>query len=280
MGTQGAEKETRGEKRLWPGPRWSWKHVLGLGIGGAVGALALFVLIDVFDVLGLRTALGRWYGGNLRLWVHLYENGGVVEWAQWGFLAATSILAASASGRLQVRVRMDHARFWGLLSLAAALMLIEDAGDPRHKLAGHLVTLAGGRPRLELLGQLAGEALVFGLLAAPALAALWWLPSLRPQRTAWRLLVAGYAAYAVAALSSFLSSVRIDGVGWYHVVGRWVDEVLLGGRLIPYRDHTGFWIMDRPYEETFELVGAACLCAAVVAYGAVERAREDPPDRE
>lgn len=251
------------------------KHVLALGIGGIVGALGLFLVVDVLDVLGSRTALGRWYGGNLRLWVHLYENGGLVEWMQWGFLAATTLLAASMAGREGLRGAVPSGRFWGLLSLAAVLMLIEDAGDPRHRLAGHLVTLAGGRPRLELAGQLVGEGVVFGFVAAPALVALAWIGSMREDRAVFRLLLGGYAFYAVAALSSFLSSVRSSGEGWYHAVGAWVDHTLLGGRLIPYWDHTGFWLMDRVYEESLELAGATLLCAAVVAY----RTREPPGDR-
>src|SRR5690606_37524432 len=96
------------------------------------------------------------------------------------------------------------------------------------------------------------------------------------RAAARRWLVAGYATYAVMGVTGEVLNYLVD---LYEVVGAWLAEDLLGGRLAPPTGTPGLWseyhvvLMDYVYEESLELLAATFLLAGVLAL------RRDVPTR-
>jgi hypothetical protein len=233
-------------------------RVIGLSAGLALVSLGLVTLVDIARVAGELPS---------PLWHTLFGEGGPIEWAQWGLLGALAVSSAVLAERLR-------SRFFLLFAVTAVLLLIEDAGNVRHALAGYGQTLLGNR----ILGYPTSmfiEVPFFALLAAVPLYAV-----VRHGHEVWafvaarRYLVTGYALYALAAIASGLRR-----LGHYEWLGRRANE-LLGGRipLGPYEDTAVGYrlIVDFMIEESVELLAAACLVATVLACFEEVRRAADP----
>jgi hypothetical protein len=226
------------------------------------GCWTAVVLIDVGHVAGVP---------HVAAWWLLFANGHPIEWVQWFVLAAVTVSAA----RLSAYAKGENGPFLLLLAVGAALMLIEDAGDIRHAIAGWGEGIVGG--------QVAGLPSRM-LFEVPYLAALATVPLyalMRHGRTvcgdpAIRKFVAGsYGLYAVAAAAS-----GFRALGYYEALGRRVDQ-WTGGRLVvqPFDAGRGHHLfVDSLFEETVELLAAAFLLALVTATGASERRAVDNSD--
>lgn len=231
--------------------------IVVVALGYLVLAWASFFLIDVYNVLGSRDALEARMTVP-KTWVHLFREGNPTEWLQWTALGATALVSARLGGRLAAAGQYGAASFWAIFGVAAVLMLIEDAGNPRHRLANYGESMFG-------VPSTATELVYFAALASVPLYAL-----LRYGRHVWstlttrRYLIAGVVFYGIAGGAS---GTRAIG-SWYTEIGTAFDQRLLGGRLLRWDflgESTGFWLMDWLVEESLELMGAACLCAAAVA---------------
>ena len=245
--------------RQWPALLHVRAHVTVSNVSVVVvmAWLALLVIdVDVFG-LGLRPPMP--------LWVQLFNNG-PVEWLQWFLLAATVFAAAYLASRLWSLHASHAARFFTLLSIGAALMLIEDAGDIRHDLSGYVIGMAGRRVA-GLPINLFAEVPYFAALAAVPIYAVirygsapWKVEGARPY------LVGAYGLYGLAAVSS---SLRVIGEN-YTRLGAWIDETILGSRWpsAPGEStaHAHFYLVDGPIEESIEVLAAACLFALVLAF--------------
>lgn len=248
------------------GPRWLRAVTpgrLAIAVGlYLLGAWALFFAIDVANLGGLRDIVTS--RSELPVWAHLFQQNGPIEWAQWVLLAATMVMAARLGGRLATLGERSDARFWTLLGVGTALMVVEDAGDPRLAMADY------GESLLGIPGILV-ELVYFAALGSVLLYALlrYGRGPLGEIRTR-RYLLAGFVAYGVSTLSS---GTRHIG-DWYSTVGDALFGPLVGDRLVAFELQgysTGYWLLDFAVQESIELVGAAGLCAAALA--ATRRAR-------
>lgn len=227
-------------------------------------AWSLFLLVDANNFLGLREWLDRQIPVPLT-WYYLFEEGGVTEIAQWLMLSLAAVSSSFLAGRLMTHGKRGPALFWLLMGITAALMLIEDAGNPRHYLASMAVMILPDyspqrvRTAVELLYYV-------GLSALPVYAVLrYWRYPLRSRLTTLYLL-SGAALYGLAGFAS--ASRHINE--WYASFGGFLHRVLAGGQLIipPSWDHymLNFFLVDWLLEESVELLGASLLAAAVFAY--------------
>ncbi len=131
--------------------------------------------------------------------------------------------------------------FWGLVTVSFVLMLIEDAGNPRHRIAYYLVNYLGW-------SRLAIEGTLYVLISFPIIIAFlryWKVPFIYPQTRLY--LLTGAFLYGGAASSSVF---RFQD-DYYYDLGDKISDLLLEG-VVP-----GFWLMDYVIEEAVELLAAA-----------------------
>lgn len=227
-------------------------------------AWSLFLLVDLFSVLEWDSFLVAWSGQPL-LWFAVFNEWGPTEVLQWSFLLATAILGSRLGLRLRRQGNKPASTFWWLIAVTGILLALEDALTLRHHLAHFTMGLAGveGRHPVRTGTELAYYAAIASV-PIYALLRYWRVPWESPAR--WYLLT-GFVAYGVAAVASASRDVG----AWYVRLGTSIDEAT-GGRLgagfvqtLPDRP-VGFYIVDFIFEESLELMAAAFLLAAVLAF--------------
>lgn len=244
--------------------------ILGLALLSVVISLALFYVIDLRNVFGLGSLVNRHF------FQHWWRDGGPTEWLQWGLLASAALVAAFSAGRVFGHDKCVCA-FWAIMALALVLMLIEDAGNPRHRIREY-VRFAFKEEGAGLgLMVTASQLLYFAVLASVPIYAL-----VRHGHVLKRLLrvkvyvLIGFASYALSASLSFAgdafsalldrSFYSFSGEFLYRLSLRLGDDGLEqawgghGHEYIPFR------LMDGMVEESIELIGAASFLAATVSY--------------
>lgn len=239
----------------------------------AVGYLAVaWGAIYAVDIAGVADLAG---GIDAPLWIVLFHESYLTEWLQWGSLGAAALVAGHLGGRVRADGDLALGRFWRALAGGLALMLIEDAGNPRHAL-GAFAQESLGVPSFTANAVLLGT---IALVLLYAVAAHW--RRLLPLRPCRYYLAAAYAVYGLAG------SLSATGPRWYPRLGAALNDALFAGRLPPYDVMEGpldFLIADLMVEETVELVGASLFLAAVVAFATRFRdptpATTDPPDSD
>jgi hypothetical protein len=218
------------------------------------------------------------------VWFQLFMDGGFTELFQWTLLAGLVVLAASLAaahrlgglgtphGTARPGDETGRGAFWTLIAVAAALMLIEDAGNARHLLLHYAGVAAAFDPVVTTVVEIT----YFAAIASVGLYAflrygrgLAVLPGVRG------LGAAGVGCYALGA---GLNASRTIGY-WYHGFGSWlVDDVLGAPQLVEAVAVEGldpwqlrFLFPDFVVEESLELLGAAFLVAAALAYARLLR---------
>jgi hypothetical protein len=222
---------------------------------------AAIVVVDVYGV-GLdsvREALPA----RPAVWLLLFEEGSPTELLQWGALGTLAVLSGSLAARLRLAGNGHAAAFWLLVAVAAVLMLMEDAGNVRHRLS--FWAMAAG-----LFEDWRWRALVEALWYAAIASVFAWAvvrhgPAADLPRATVGYGVAGVVAYALAAIGSVTRDFH-----WYVRLGRFVEERLLRTELLVppdwHRVDVQFFLADHVVEESLELLGAAFLLAAALAY--------------
>ena len=241
------------------------------------------LLLDVLNLGGWGAwftfeASPHMFDENNAFFYAWFDDRSPVEWMQWLCLGSFSILSAYRAGQLQRSSDRVLFVFWGLMAVGGMLLVIEDAGSPRHRILELLAIFP-------VLRAYEGAVVVFFELFIyfPALAALPVYAFYRAHNrvralpTVYRYLLIGFGFYAVAAFFSASS-----GIGfWYNIVGEaWLDLMFSEHLLDPdvYRQpDLGFWLMDTLVEESLELLGAAGLLAAVVAQYHLPLPADGPP---
>lgn len=232
------------------------------------GAVALF---DVFNVRGLGSwfishASYHMYGGNRAPFFYVwFDDRSPVEWVQWICLGGLGLLGAWMGQALKSTRYRQVRMFWLLIGGAAVILLIEDAGSPRHRIVDFLNILSPYFSHEEPFTVVFELFIYFPLLAALPIYALYhYYEQVRDLTWVSRYLWIGFFFYACAALMSASS-----GIGyWYNGAGAelltlFSDEML---REDIYRHpELGFWLMDTLVEESIELIGAAGLLSSGVA---------------
>ena len=219
-----------------------------IGTLGVIGVLwALVYAVDVLNMFDVASQRGLWW--------HLFRNRGPVEWLQWLFLSATFLLAAFLAGRASERNDRTEMIFWLLISVGFTLMLIEDAGDPRHLSAGYINEFTGLHRRYV-------ETVYFMFIAAPLVYAWIRYRDVLLKYAATRLYVfAGGLLYGLAAVGSAMREYR----SFYYVIGDWLTEIVTSNAI------PGFFLIDFVLEESVELLGGALLFCAVLVYWRMDR---------
>ena len=235
----------------------------------------LFLTVDVFDVAGSRAVLAA----GFPTWARLFSEGHVVEWGQWLCLGAAATTAGVVAGQSRAGGDSHSTALWVLVGISAALLLIEDAGNPSHRVSGWASAVLGEG---EVAGR-AGRLPVFVVVAGvPTYAIVRYWRSLRADRRSSALLLSGLGCYAFAGFSSVVLNVVWD---FYDRAGEFVTHTLLGERLArvpagPWGgpEATGALFMDTVYEETLELLAAGLILAGTVAAASVVGRRRSPSD--
>ncbi len=206
---------------------------------------------------------------------------------QWLCLGSAALIAAFIAGRAFVPPeapepasgRRSEFAFWGLIAIALLLMLIEDAGDPRHTLRSY-VRVAFGEDDGGVFGTLS-ELLYFGVLASiPLYAVARYHHVLKANLRGRRYLIVAFVSYAVAVSLSFVGTAfsSVIGTNLYSEAGRVLYRISLllgddelGAFWSAWDTEEGwgfvrFYLMDSLVEESIELLGAAAFLSATVAY--------------
>lgn len=243
----------------------STRTVLVVFVGYLLLTVSLVLVVDIYDVAGLRATLGRDRG--VMAWMVLFDEGSPMEWMQ-----ATALYGALACSAVVVGLSLrDGHRGWsgfaGVWSLALAVMLLEDTGNVGQRLANWAMEFTGRDAAIIPLVRLP----VFLIAGALPLYAVWRYR--RTLATAPRAvlgcLAAGYGAYGLVAATG-------EVLPLYPRFGRFLFETVFAGRarLISdleqpqYADTTATethsLFLDYVYEESLELLGATfLLCAAI-----------------
>lgn len=267
------ESGRRLSDRLWGAIRPA--HVAGIGVVYLACAWLLSYLADVHNFLAIQDLLVNRGVERAFMWYYLFTEGSPTEMMQWSFLGATVILCGYLSGRLSARGNSPPARFFALIAVGTGIMLMEDAGNLRHRIKFY-VRLVFGDTMLIGIGV---ELVVYALLGALMIYALgryWRYPWQHPGTR--RYMAAGYLTYAAASIAS---ATRHFG-DWYDHAGEWLlgrwgllEDFTARFILTDVGRPVGFYIMDFLVEESVELIGAGLLCAAVLAY---KRALDKSPE--
>lgn len=208
--------------------------------------LICWILVYLVDARGLYEI-----GADRGMWWHLFRNRAFVEWGQWTFLALITLTAAAVSGISRERGQRAAQVFWFLVAASFVLMVIEDAGDPRHVLAEYGAVLFG-------IKRMYTEGAFFLFILTPLVIALvrhWRVAfSVPPQTRLYYLL--GCFLYGVAASASLF---REEG-GFYHIVGERLSQALTYGNV------PAFFLMDFVLEESVELLATSLIFAGMIMY--------------
>ncbi len=258
------------DKANQPEAWWPWLLRLSPGVvlmavvGWLVFAWGVFIAIDIGQLFGAELNRPAW---------RLLFNDYPVEWSAWFVLAFATVSAAFLAGMLRMLERPGAAKFFFWLAVGLGLMLIEDAGDIRHTISGEVQRVAGD----EVLGihyRVFSDSIYFTLLAAAPVYAV-----LRYGKYAWQsvrsrwYLLSGVGLYAVAAIGS---SVRHLG-DFYIKIGAWLDGLVFGGGFpVPdgmSQERAHFLLVDSVLEESVELLAAALLLAAILAFASDVRSK-------
>ena len=207
-----------------------------------------------------------------------FREGGPVENLQWFFLGLSAVLYGYLAGIFRDE-RGKHL-FFLLLALAFVFLLIEDAGNPRHRIKHQLrVWLDTGGQNTPLI-----TLFKFGYFAALAALPTWVLVFYRReiQKFPWAtfFFFAGYGFYGLAGFLSFIGnafSSHLDPV-IYERMGLFIWDLLapLGNEnhqtvMEGFLQHDRFGtritldLMDTLFEESIEALGAAAFLACGIA---------------
>ena len=241
--------------------------------------LSYWTDIKFRNIFGLNDWLTSTYENEYpMLWIQMFREGSPTEYLQWFYLGTAVVLCFI----LFLFIYRRSASFpWGWLLLVKGLgiMFLEDVINLRHKLSGFVAAdILEVTSRAEFFGDPRRsyiELSVYLVLGIIMIVALIYI--LKDKKTSYfgkKLLLAGYILYGTAALAS---ATRHLGE-WYTRVGQ---EILL--RLYPDNwasflesNHIyGFMFMDYLVEESVELLGAAFLLAAIVAFTAQNTKKTD-----
>jgi len=240
------------------------KAIIFLSLGVILLSATLFVIIDLRNWFGLGTAFSRHFFWN---W---YGEGGPIELLQYMSLGAASVLFAYNSGRTRQTDALQS-RFSIIMAFALCMMLIEDAGNPRHEIRGW-VEFIFSEEHYGVFGTLT-ELLYFAVLASiPIFALLVYGRKMKAHLKPLAFLLVGFAAYGIAVSLSFIGS-AFEGVldtSTYALLGDSLKQFSIaisdGGLEEYWHEGVPFRLMDGMVEESIELFGAMSLLAASFSF--------------
>ncbi|MEJ6951028.1 hypothetical protein [Natronospora cellulosivora (SeqCode)] len=256
------------------------KYILGIAIASILFSFILIYLIDLRNAFGLRDYLFSldpeyfFYDYRPLVFQNWYRNGGIAEMMQWIFLAGAAFMAVFIAGKLHDSKKISY-KFWGIMGIAFLLLLIEDAGDPRHTIRSFVQAIFK-EPVQGPMGSLT-ELIYFSLLAFIIIYAIVKYKSvLGESSNCKRYFKIAFLSYALATTMSFFGTA--SGIDLYHWLGgnmyNWLlalgdDALIHRWSMINFMEgwnYIGFFLMDSLVEEAIELIGAASFFSAGISY--------------
>lgn len=248
-------------------------HILIIAGIIIIGSFLLIYLIDMRNVFGIRDFL--WVRGDEWpfFWSHWFRNGGPIEMIQYVTLGLAAFIAIKNSTLIHSNANNF---FWSIMGIAFILMLIEDAASPRHTIREYVQIFAGEEGQQGTFGTIT-ELIYFALLASIPIYGLlrYGLRALVNFKSSRSYMLAGFFFYAVAAGASFIGSAfsSLLNRDVYTMMGEYLLNFMIefGDQEISQfylqnSDIISFYLMDSPVEESIELLGAALLLAACIAF--------------
>ena len=203
--------------------------------------LAIY-MVDFKSIFGITSSRGFWW--------HAFRNRGPVEIMQWLVMSAVVITSSINSGFHGCRGERKERFFWLLVAITFSLMVIEDAGDPRHIQGRHLMQFFG-------LHRIIVEALFFGTMVFPILYGFLRYREVPFKIPETRLyLILGGGLYAFVACTSLFRGFQ----SFYTNIGTRISLRFFGGEI------PGFYLMDFVFEESVELMAGIFFLAGVWMY--------------
>ncbi len=217
---------------------------------------AIIFLIDVENIFGIRDYIVEDMQLNRPfVWHYLYVEGGITEMLQWILIGFSALGAAYISGTEQT---IDKKRFWLLIGILSIIMLIEDAGNPRHYFRYTFVEYFSIHP-IFVTGL---YYFLIGLIPIYAIFKYGYI--LKSNIKTVGYLIIFFSFYFIATFTSATGE-----TGWREEYGNkiygWIANRAPDMKYI-YLHTEGWKIMDYLIEESLELVGAGALLAMVIAW--------------
>lgn len=258
--------------------------VLAVVVLALAVSLALFALVDLWNLLGIRD---RIVSGSQQVdlfrhrpffFLHWWREGGPVEVLQWVLLGSAAAVSGAVAARAAVRDRTAFA-FWRLMAVTFVLMMVEDAGNARHTLREY-VQAVFWQPDYATLGTLTELAYFTVLGSIPLYALLRYGRRLAGPAKGRLYLAVGFVVYGLAVGLSFVGSAFTHqlerplygwlGTGLFRVLAAAGDDELaplwLAAEEESGWESVRFFVMDSLVEESLELVGAGAFLASALVF--------------
>ena len=236
--------------------------------------LAVLYLITAFFLVLIHDFWGS-DRPDFPIWFAIGREGGPTEWIQWFFLSGCIVMSAYLWGVGSIRA-WSCASAFALLAIAFSLMLIEDAGNLRHRVGDSIVSsLFPSRESYDArLAKNAIEILLYSAIGCLVIASLVRIRfRVAQHRDLVPFLLSGFTLYLVAAASS---ATRYFA-DWYAVLGGRIIHQFAGLERRPWEefaerievreypyDEPGFWLMDTFVEESLELLAVSLLLTFLI----------------
>ncbi len=259
------------------------RYVVVLACTYLLSAMVLSYAVDVagLNIFGLGENYGQYREGeSVLLWMELFREASLTEVLQWIFLGLSVVLSLYLYRKH--KEDLSNPAVWLLLCLGLTLMFFEDSQNWRHRLSGSIGSYLGyDIYSLEFRGstlRTSIEIIFYAVLGSIMSFSFYKIVTERSNPLKMKAyLCLGYLFYAIAAIGSATRNIE----DWYARAGARMLDVLIQGRDLHWGVETlhneyplGFWFMDYLLEESLELLGAACILAAVIVFFSQTLTRE------
>jgi len=233
----------------------------------------LIYLIDVRNLFGIQD----FFIENMEapfFWYHWFSTPVEVP-IQWYALGLTFLVFSIIAGIAYNRKDTKIFEFWFILSIGLMLMLVEDAGDVRHTYRSRIEMLFG-EESYGFFGT-SFELFYFAIIGLIMIVAI-----LKYKDVYWKhnntkkYLFIGYLFYGLGVSASFIGGAyrTITGFTLYENIGNLLLERLivvnqnsrLAYEIAKTNTRIDFIFMDKVFEESLELLGAAGLLVAGIYF--------------
>ncbi len=225
-------------------------------------SIIVVILIDVFDLAGIRSFMESVGVPSPRIWVHIFDEKGFTEWLQWLSLSLLALSTIFVSGQL---IKMDKllGYFWFFIGIVAIIFLLEDGANTSHTFQRYMSYLVSDSSILN--SRIIVYIAYMGFAIIPIIK---YFKNIYSYRRSFKYLIAGYIFYGFAAIKSvFLGVFGINR----EILGTYILNDLLKGILnysySPASGRTlGCVFMDSVIEEPIELFAIVLLLCAIITF--------------
>lgn len=238
-------------------------------------SLLFTVLFDIINVFGVKNIMVE----NLDVpyfWWHWW--GTPFDFVQFYFLGFGVMVMAINAGMTYERGDRHLFYFWGLLSIGMVLLTIEDASDIRSVIRMELIEKITGEGKYGFFGTVA-ELLHFAVLGVFMLyPVIRYRDVILKNAMLTKYFIIGYVSYAISQISSWAGSAFGEALEYndlYQIIGDFLMPLIFvrndltqlalekANEAYPWFN---FYLADRIWEESFELMGMGGIITAGVIF--------------